>query len=400
MTGRPEQVRDAVRSAAGEVREYALDALAEVDHRDISRAAGLVSDDETRDLLTFAEQAYSSQRGREDPDFWETKWARTRLQRAASDTITDALKSGNLSQLEYLTGMPEYESDVSGLHATSRLINWLVHSENCKLIYMAALMGRGKTDFAVTFLQVIWWHYKRMRESLKLLDMDVSATDVPTPELAANFGVKTGRSDVEVAEINVFDRLEEWGREGSSKDVRWFIFDEASTELTAQSGKNAQDVAEVMAPFVKKMRKMGINMIVIGHDKGDVHKAIRSMADFVDKTGLKTASIYSGIQNREPTGHVVDLDGIPQTGWDFDTNDMADWDWGSALDSDEEPKDSGMTEREFKERLAIRAADLYEWSESDLTMKQSVEAVSHQDVAISTTMLQNARQGDYEDVIA
>lgn len=397
-TGVP-QSRDQLRAAASEVREYALSAIKEIDHADLSRAAGLVPDDDTRHMLTFAERAYNRHKEDGDPPFWETEWASRRLERAATDMAQEALRSGNLTQLEYLTGMPEYESDVSGLHATSQLINWLCHSENCKLIYMAALMGRGKTDLAVTFLQVIHWHYKRMAESLSLVSDTVSGNDVPQPEFAANFKVEPAAEGAEVLEIKDMDTLEEWADEGSSDDVRWFIFDEASTELTAQSGANAQDVAEVMAPFVKKMRKKGINMIVIGHDKGDIHKAIRSMADFVDKTGLKTCSIYSGIQNREPTGHLVDLDGIPQTGWDFDTDDMAEWSWGSALEDDGETLDSGMSDREFKQRLAIRAADLYEWSD-DLSMKEAVERLSHEDVSISTTMLQNAMNGDYDDVIA
>lgn len=361
-SGRP-QNRDAIRSAASEVREYAMEALGEIDHADLSRVAGLMLDDEVRDLMLFAERAYSRRKDDDDPEFWKTDWANRRLERAANDMATRALRAGNLSQLEYLTGMPEYESDVSGLHATSELINWLCHSENCKLIYMAALMGRGKTDFAVTFLQIIWWHYKRMRETLSLLETGAKPSEVPEPEMAANFEVEATVEGAEVLQISDFDSLDRWAREGSSKDVRWYIFDEASTELTAQSGDNAQDVAEVMAPFVKKMRKMGINMIVIGHDKRDVHPAIRSMADFVDKTGVKTCSVYSGIKKREPVGHKFDLDGIPQTGWKYDTDDMATWDWGSALDGDldaesEEIGDVTDTEQ-FREWRDQRIQTLY-----------------------------------------
>jgi hypothetical protein len=322
--------RDQVRAAASEVREYARQALGEVDHSDVGREAGLVQDDDLRDLLGFAQRAYERQAGLDDPSFWETEWADRRLQRAATKTVGEALENQNLSQLEYLTGMPEYRSDVGGLHAASELINWLVHSEQCKLIYIAALMGRGKTDLSLTFLQTIYWHYERMRESLGLLTGG-SSSDVPTPEFAANFRVDPA-ADCEVQQINNFDDLNDWADRGDSSDVRWFIFDEASTELTAQSGSNAQDVAELMAPFVKKMRKKGINMIVIGHDKRDVHPAIRSMADFVEKPSVKTARIYSGIKQREPVGHKMDIHNIPKTGWDFNTNDMADWSWGTALE--------------------------------------------------------------------
>ena len=369
--------RDAVRAAASEIREYALGALAETDHHDVSRIAGLVQDDDVRHLLMFAERAYNKRRGPDDPDFWKTEWASRRLERAATDMTQTALRAGNLSQLEYLTGMPEYESDVSGLHATSQLINWLVHSEQCKLIYMAALMGRGKTDFSVTFLQVIHWHYKRMQESLSLLDIGAKPSEVPEPEFAANFTVKSTDSGVEVREINDFDTLEKWAEEGSSELVRWYIFDEASTELTAQSGSNAQDVAEVMAPFIKKMRKDGINMIVIGHDKRDVHPAIRSMADFVDKSGMKTASVYSGIKKREPVGHKFDLSGIPETGWDFDTDDMADWDWGTALE------DGGLSDEQSEIEDVTDTSEYREWR------KQRIEALNDGDNGLNQSDIGN-----------
>lgn len=359
-----------------EFREYSRGTL-DVEHHDVHPVAGLVADDEVREVLMFMAENYSPDREELEAgmprSFWDTKFARRTVRKYATEVATKAVDEGNLTQTTYLTGLPSYKSDVSGLHAINQLADWLVHSEQCKLVYLAALMGRGKTDLSVTFFEVIHDHYERVRRSLKKQGLDDAAAEVPVPELAANFHVDTPEHlDVEVREISREEDLLEWGEQGSSAEERWFIFDEASTELTAQSGANAQRVAEKMAPFVKKMRKMGINMIVIGHDKGDVHVAIRSLADFVDKTGTKTASFYAGIKKREPTGHLFDLAGIPQTSWGFDTDDTADWAWSDAEEDVVDDVDPLETP-EFREWRDERLAMLYEVS--DLTYRKLGEAV-------------------------
>lgn len=386
------ETSDEVLAAAREAREYALGNLAQLDHRDVRRPAGLVRDDEVREMLIFAEQAYNRRKGRDDPDFWDTQFARDRLERYASETLTRAIANGDVEQIEYLSGRPDYSPDVSGLNTTKKLEDWLCNSENCKLIYLAGLMGRGKTDWSLSMLDTVRWHYQRVREEIAQYGGEPSS--VPTPEFAANFQVEPG-ADVDCRLLDNYDDLLDWGRRGSSDLERWFIFDEASTELTAQSGANAQDVADYFAPFVKKMRKMGINMIVIGHDKGDVHVAIRSLADFVAKPGLKKAAVYAGIQNREPHGHLFDLDKIPETTWAYETDDMATWSWGSAA---EDVDFDGFSETDVKQMAARRGARLVE--QHGLSEEKAAAALSDDEISISRWMIRQAQQGEYGSVSA
>jgi len=389
-----EDRRERARLISEELREYSRGSLSEADHRDVSPAAGLVRDDATRDLLVFTEKAYERHARADEPEFWSTSWASDRLRRAASSTTTEAVRSGNVSTMSYVRGWVEYNSDVSGLHAIRQMEDWLCQSENTKLVYMASLMGRGKTDFSLTMLQVVNHFYRRLRDSAP------SEVSVPEPEFAANLRVETPPDEPRVRLLQSYDDLDEWTEGGSSDDVRWFIFDEASTELTAQSGSNAQDVAEVMAPFVKKMRKVGVNMIVIGHDKRDVHPAIRSLADFVAKQSTKKASIYSGIKRREPAGHMFDLSGIPPTSWSYDTDDMATWSWGSALDDVEEQVDGTVVdEDDLKQFAALRGADLYE-SVDGITLNEAADMVSSESITVSNWMIRRARDGDYQEVEA
>lgn len=355
---RPEEVQD-LRGPIRELREYARGAL-DVDHNDVHPAAGLVEDGAVRRLLAFAEAEYEPV---EDMprDFWETDFARRIIRREAGETAARAVRDGDPNRAAYLTGIPSYKADVSGMDAVDRLTEWLIESEKCKLIYIAALMGRGKSALAVKFLELIHRYYHRVEAA-------VEEAQPPTPEFAANFHIEPTREDVDVGLIQSWPDLQEWADRGSSDDVRWFIFDEASTELTAQSGANAQDVAETMGPFVKKMRKKGVNMVVIGHDRGDVHVAIRSMADFVSKSTLKKASFFEGIKKRQPIGHILSVEGLPDSSWEFDTDDMAEWNWGDRADLREETGGE-FTEDDLRAVRNERLTRLYwgtDLSQSDL----------------------------------
>jgi len=376
-------VEDAT-AAFREAREYARGEL-DVSHHDVHPHAGLVDDDELRAVLSWMADHYDPSEAELEAglprSFWDTEFAQKAIRKHATERLDKAIHEGNVTQTSYLSGLPSYKSDVSGLHAINQLADWLVNSEQCKLIYLAALMGRGKTDLSLTLLEVVHDHYRRITRS-------VEDVEIPTPEFAANFHVETPEDvDSEVQEFHSYDELDEWAERGDSDQVRWFIFDEASTELTAQSGANAQKVAETMAPFVKKMRKNGVDMIVIGHDKGDVHPAIRSLADFVDKTGLKTASFYAGINNREPQGHLFSVDGIPPTSWTFDTDDTATWSWGD--EEAEERIEVGMSDDEFKSEVAERAARVWLRTPDEVTQQDVAEAVSNDRVSISRGTISN-----------
>lgn len=390
MTESQTEEREHVTGAVRELREYARGVM-DVDHQDVHPSAGLIEDVETREALSFFAEAYNPsaediERGM-PRDFWETPIAQRAIRKHATNVATQAIKEGNASQASYLTGLPGYDPDVSGLHAVQQLAEWLTESEACKLIYIAALMGRGKTDMSLLFGEIIADHYRRVR---RVVDSDV---EVPDPEFAANFFVDTPDDAPDVQQINHYDRLVEWMEQGSSADNRWFIFDEASSELTAQNAANAQKVVKRMGGLVKKMRKAGVNMIVIGHDAGDVHVAIRSLADYVSKPSQKKARFYSGVTKREGEGHLFDISGIPPTSWSFDTDDTADWCWcddeaENCPYSDAIDEFEGFTQQEMKREIEERGARL--WQQTDVTQKEVAQALSTETVSVSTAGISRA----------
>jgi predicted XRE-type DNA-binding protein len=115
-------------------------------------------------------------------------------------------------------------------------------------------------------------------------------------------------------------------------------------------------------------------MVVIGHDKGDVHPAVRSLADFVDKPSLKTARFYAGIENREPSGHLFDLNGLPETSWNYDTDDVAEWTWQADEDGEQAEAEVGdYSEQEVRDWRDERIARLYD--QTDLSQRDLADAL-------------------------
>jgi len=249
--------------------------------------------------------------------------------------------------------LPNYENDISGLHTTNRLEDWLIGGNEMSIIYLAGTQGAGKTDFSLSMLQVV----DRCFERAKQVE-GVNPSDVPTPEFATNFSIQTP-SGVDHRVINDYGSLSDWLTEGSSDEQKWFVFDEASTELTAQSSSNAQKVVEKMNELVKKGRKFGLSgLVVIGHDSKDVAPLFRMLADYVEKTGTKTASFYASVRDRDGEGHLFDLSGIPQSEWKYDTDDTASWDWSDGSGSSS--GSGGYTEAELRELRDERIQRLYE----------------------------------------
>ena len=360
-----------------ELREYIANNL-DVDHTNPSPAA-LIEDDHIRHHAMFCEDVYDPGWHPELPDsFWETVYGKRILKVGLTERAAKAITDSNKDLAGSLTGLPNYENDVSGLHTANRLADWLIGANEMTVVYLSGVQGAGKTDFSLTMLEVVRRHFERATGV-----EGVPSDAVPVPEFAANFNV-TPPEGVECRLINEYGELRDWLTEGSSDEQKWFVFDEASTELTAQSSSNAQKVVEKMNELLKKGRKFGLSgIVVVGHDGGDVAPLFRMLADYVNKTGTKTASFYSSVRDREGQGHLFDLSGIPESPWEYDTDDTASWDWsdgsGGVTGSD------GWTEAELRELRNERMNRLYERVEK-ITQDDLAEAFDVSTATVSRAL--------------
>jgi hypothetical protein len=361
-----------------ELREYIAGNL-DVEHEHVSPAA-LIEDKKTRQAAIFMEQAYEPPK---NPDgsivdgfppadkFWETEFAKRILRTHVSDKAARILREGDKDGAASITGLVNHEPDISGMAAVNRLADWLIRPNQVLTLYLAGNQGAGKTDFSLTMLEVVDRYYDRAA-SLE----DVNPDNVPEPDFAANFSVEAA-GDTECDLINTYGGLVEWLDGGNSDQEKWFVFDEASTELTAQSSSNAQKVVEKMNELTKKARKKGLaGWIVVGHDGKDCAPLFRKLADYVHKTDTKKAEFYASVDDREGQGHLFDLTGIPKCTWSYDTDDEATWHWS---DGDQATGGGGYTDDELRDLRDERMARLYE--QVDITQDELADAF---DVSRST----------------
>jgi hypothetical protein len=152
-----------------------------------------------------------------------------------------------------------------------------MYRERCLMVYMTGRQGRGKTDLAHLMAEVIEHRSHH-------------ATDLQEAEIVSNIPSSGYRT------IDHYPRFVEWVQSGAVEENRWFIFDEASSELTGYS-KDQAIVEELMSELVKKMRKNGVNLILIGHTGMDLHARPRprgSTRRSTEESPLVTCSISIG----------------------------------------------------------------------------------------------------------
>ena len=284
--------------AAGYLREYAR---GNVDSDpDVHLHAGLVPDPEVRSWLTWMAENYQRIDDDMPEKFWETKFARKTLRKYGTEVAQEAVEEGKMHVIDYLTGMPSAETNISVMDTIDWLYDWV--SRDAAMTLISGHMNTGKTNTALFFGEL----WKR---------------EFPSGETGSNI-----RSCVEIDQyIRTMTGLVEWCLD-NPETPKLFIFDEAAA--TASSDLNDHEVKEQMRGLIRLMAKLDVYMIVIGHGRGgtDVNTEFRRFSHAVQKDGKKNATIYETVsEGREYEDKLKDLTGIPATSWDYDPDDPADW---------------------------------------------------------------------------
>ncbi|AXR81807.1 DUF5763 domain-containing protein [Natrarchaeobaculum sulfurireducens] len=308
---------------ASMLREYATANL-DSDHRDVYRHAGLVANDRIRALLSFLVSIYDPNYHEELPaTFWETRTAKSIIRKFGTEQAQKAVDGGDEALLNYLVGLPQLDTDISGLHTLEWLRDWVTRTAAITII--SGHMGKGKTDFAL-LLGEVWAYVMEDR--------------------GENYAVFSNITTCGQAEsVTSMSRLKELA-ERDSDEKFLMIWDEASSHASGYSG-DAHEVQDQLRRFTRMIRKNGGALIIIGHAEGaaDIHPDVRRLANAIYKFGKKDAAIYYGIDGREYHDKINDLGGIPQTNWDYDTEEESDWDW-DLDDEDAEELDEEAEEEE------------------------------------------------------
>lgn len=311
---------------------------------------GEVRDRATRETLTAAYQAFErmARKGRirssiqhitENSSFNDIR------EFHAAESVAHAVETGDASRMRHLVGSREPSADLSGLR-TIKTLEEIVNRQPM-LIYMIGVMGAGKTMFA-GLLGELW------------------EIENPNGNIASN--VRT----LDSAEwLNEWGAVEEWAEEPEETVLageitpKLYILDEGSS-VAAGHGEQGYLAQMRLGRFVLKMRKYGVDVIIIGHDGKDVIPSIRELAIICKKTGKKNAQFWQDVNNRKVRDPVTpELTGIPlpDRAWQANTYDLANFFWddqdGNELSKDAikeahlftviKGKEQGLTDRELAE---------------------------------------------------
>jgi hypothetical protein len=316
------------------------------ENEELHKHTGKVREHKT-EFFNFMAFAYNAILPQMPYDFYETDLGKQLLHNEATKVASQAVREGNISQMKYISGKMSHNTDLSGYHTIQKLLTLL--NKDAYIQYLFGHMGNGKTDFAILQAELLSEHFNYKIgtniKSLKEKDAYLYSYGDMLQFLA------NGRKVESIDEISRLD---------IDTGNKLVIFDEASSHATGYA-KDAHETQEKLGTLVKKIRKVGGNLIIIGHTGKDVHPDIRRIVNHaVHKTGKKTAKYGKSVSEGKLESEVSfsPLSGIPPTNWNsYDTNEITLWDWSvvpsEELDATAEEIDEKRNQETEKRNIEI-----------------------------------------------
>lgn len=320
-------------STSAELRSYLENNLSSK-NTEILPHTGLVNNPDTLELMNLFESAYDGNQEGMPYRFKDTELGKQLRKSEATKTATEAIREGNISQMKFISGKQSYNIDATSLHALVALRERL--QKPAYVQYLFGHMGNGKTDFATLEGELgkreLGYEIGSNIKSLEEKDKYVPNYGELLKWLAEGQEVKSIDEIIE-NDIDVTDKL--------------FIFDEASSHASGYAD-DAYETQKKLGVMVKKMRKVGCRLIVIGHTGKDLHPDIRRLAECAKKVSKKTVEFYSTVtENGKGEGLKDSVSGIPKTNWDsYDTNEITNWNWSDVPQDEKEELADELEESE------------------------------------------------------
>lgn len=303
---------------ASMLREYTRGGLG-TEHHNVMPHTVLVSDEDVRELLSHMAHMYDPSAFDETPStFWETRFAKRVLKNCGTEVANYAVKTGQTEVIDFITGLPNFDADISGIHTINKIREWMTRTAAITLF--AGHMGNGKTDFALLLAEVWKWEQDRMGNKHAILSNIQSFKEAET--------------------VTSMSELKERIEEDEDEHIH-VVWDEASSHASGY-GSDRDDVENQLRRFLRMIRKNNGSLTMIGHTKGgkDIHPDVRRLCQAVHKTSKKEATIYREItEAREYDHEKMSLESIPQTSFTYDTDEDSDWTWDLEIEDEEEEID-------------------------------------------------------------
>jgi len=330
--------------------------------------AGLVQDRGVRDLINYLASVC-------DGDVTETEIYQDIVRNEATDSLTDAVGHGNVSQMQYAVGMVSNERDATSAGTRAWMRNALLDEAYVGMVVGG--MGSGKTAFALD--RADDWHHATRGRVVTNIESATERNDVPE--------YVGGYADIEEAFTTARTHI-------------LAIIDETDQRLTGKGSD--QQAGEQLAKMLKLVRKGEAPegtyraMLLVGQTvKGatkELRRLVTSNGHLWNKTSKTRVEVYDDVTsgelgNKKPLRTIT---GLNDTRWDYSTGEESTFEMDSAT---VEGEDAETTEREQAIRTVVRAVAL-----NDLSNRDAASLVDYGKTWVGDRV-KEWRQGEHADIV-
>jgi hypothetical protein len=317
--------------AAAEGREFLRDELAGKTNEFVREFAGLIDDRETLDLLNY----YCSLWEDKGESFLDTRMGQIIVKSAATETMDDAFRAGNTSQLKGMVGLTtqERDADEAVWEVARRLSN-----EGC-IAFVVGPPGSGKTAFLADVMRV----WGAITGGAIFTNLDWSGADA---QIETDRQMFREMAHTEGATLAGLDEL--------SKELTGYGSDAKKAEEFVSACTQVRKKEDKHGPYAKQGSIAGV-----GHTKKRLAASLRRMATLIvqkptpdDPGKVVLYESEGGADELDETG---EFKGATDTREDYDQHNSEDFDVVGDED-DEDDEDSGPSAEEIAKRKDIETA--------------------------------------------
>jgi len=306
--------------------------------------AGLVQDTGKRQLVSYLAAV-------SEGDITETDIYQDIVRNEATESLTDAVNAGNVSEMQFAVGMVSNEDRAGAADTRAWMRNALLDEAYVGMVVGG--MGSGKTAFALDRADD-WHHATRGRVVTNIAS---ACTPESVPDDVSGYTEPDHPNDVPEY-VGGYDDVEDAFKNARTHILA--IIDETDQRLTGKGSD--QQAGEQLAKMLKLVRKGKAPagtyraMLLVGQTvKGatkELRRLVTSNGHLWRKTSKTRVEVYddvtSGELNRKSP--VRTISGLPDTRWDYDTGEE------STFVMDSGDSDGNSEEAELSRPAAIATA--------------------------------------------